>query len=77
MKEKWTKPKVVWPIYQNGKFIQDGTIDGIPTKEVWKRCQKQSRDYFRHKIKTNERFRNLMQEYESKPQEEWEEHEGI
>ena len=58
------KPKVTWPVYsKSGKtLIKDGTIDGVPMKEVWKACRRRTREWFRHKMKTDKKFRELMED---------------
>ena len=56
------KPSITWPVYSSSgkRLIQDGTIDGVPMKEIWKECQRESRAYFKHKMKTDENFKKLM-----------------
>jgi len=56
------KSVIIWPIYSKSykKLIQDGSIDGVPTKDIWEQCGKESRAYFKHKKKTNEKFRIIM-----------------
>ena len=60
------KSVIIWPVYDTikDKLIQDGSIDGIPMKEVWEQCQKESIAYFKHKMKTNEKFRRIMNQDE-------------
>lgn len=56
------KPVIVWPIYSaSGKrLLKDGSIDGVPFREIWKRCQRETNAWFKHKLKTDEKFRKLM-----------------
>jgi len=56
------KREITWPVYSaSGKtLLKDGTIDGIPMKEIWKQCQKETREWFKYKLKTDENFKKMM-----------------
>ncbi len=54
------KSIITWPEYKGKRLIKDGTIDSVPFKEVWKRCQRETRIWFKHKMKTNKAFNKLM-----------------
>ena len=56
------KPVVIWPRYDSNdkKLLQDGSIDGVPMKEVWRQCQRESKEWFKGKIKNDPNFKKIM-----------------
>lgn len=54
--------KITWPKYKGKKLIKDGTIEGVPFKEVWEQCQKWASQYVRDRKKTNPVFKEIMDE---------------
>ena len=40
--------KIIWSKYdEKGKFIKDGSIDGVPLKAIWKECDRESNKYYK------------------------------
>ena len=60
------KKKIIYPVYKNihkdDKPIKEGSIDGVSLNVIWKECQEYAVKYFNNKMKTDEKFRKLMDE---------------
>jgi len=43
--------KIVWPVYDGhfSKKLKDGSINGVPLDEIWKQCEKESRELIKAK----------------------------